>query len=520
MKKIFLLVNAAVILLSLLTVSVFAGGLELKAEFEDGFSDDSGKLAVSVTNSSENEGMSGVTVSVTLPNGVSTASPSALLSDIAPGESVSKDFILTFEKLSVFAQYKWLIISGAAAFVMLFAVGFALLRKSKRAASLVLAIALLPALSFVSQAEGALQESQQIKLSHGGVEYEIDVQVTAVSAELAPAAPSRPLMGSRKPRPNEDYSTPQLSVKRIKEGAGPLGDHKIYVGKNDFMFLGEEIDYITGGDILADSAVKRIADNLTKIDAWANDNGIRFYLLICPSKVTAYSDYLPENKVSIAEQTSRQKLVQYLAENTDVSVTDATDAVIAARQEYGDELFYNYDTHWTQHAGYIAYSELMKAICADNDKAVFKKKEQYNVTEYETYMKDNAYYLGLYSEFTDVGPVYSLKYGPEAILTGKRSDSSQGQFRFCYEWEDGFRDDLKHVEFESASKDAPAAYMLRDSFSIAMFPFMKESFSKSTYEWAYSARASEVLESGADILILEVVERSLYELTTARINGK
>lgn len=519
MKKIISLLNAVVIFLSLLTVTAFGARIELNAEFEDGFSDNAGKLAVSVTNTSEDEMLSGVTVSIGHPKYITVDSPEAVLSYVEPGESVSKDFILSFKEQSAFAQYKWLIISGAAVFVVLFAVGFVLLRKSKRGAALVLALALLPAVSFASHAE-EIQRSQQLTISHAGKEYELTVSVTAASEKLAEPAQSRPLKGERQTKPNEDYNTPEVNVKRIKEGAGPLGDHSIYVGKNDFMFLGEETDYISGKTVLNDSAVKRIADNLTKMNDWAKENGIRFYLLICPNKSTVYSDYLPENKVEVADQTARTRLVSYLKENTDINVTDPTQALIAAREEYGDELFYNYDTHWTQHAGYVAYSELMKAICADNNKAVFYPSEKYNVTEYETYMKDNAYYLGFYDALTDVGPVYSLKHGPEAVLIDKKSDSPHGQFRFCYEWENGFRDDLKHVVFESQNTDAPAAYMLRDSFSIAMFPFMKESFSRSTYEWAYSARAGEILESGADILILEVVERSLYELTTARVNGK
>lgn len=516
MKKIFSLAGAVLVLISVLTVAASAAVLEMKTEYDDGFSDNSGKLAVSVTNTSGNELLTDVTVTIGHPEDVSVSSPAGL-GDIAPGESVTKDFILNFlESPSVFSQYKWLIISGATVFVMLFAVGFALLRKSRRGAAMLLAFAMLPVLSISSHAQ-QIQRSEKLTVSHSGTEYELTLLVTANPDEPAPPAQSNPLKGSRPTDPNEDYNTPQLSFKRIKEGAGPLGDHKIYVGKNEFMFLGEEVDYITGKNLLDDSSVRRIAGNLTKIDEWAKENGMKFYLLICPNKSTVYSDYLPSDKVSVAGQTSRQKLVRYLSENTEVSVTDATDALIAARKEYGDELFYNYDTHWTQHAGYIAYAELMKAIRADNDKAVFCPREKYNIAEYETYMKDNAYYLGFYDAFTDSGPVYSLKMGPEAVLTEKHSDTPQGQFRFCYTWDNGFRDDLKHVVFESSAKEAPAAYMLRDSFSIAMFPFMKESFSKSTYEWSYSQRAGEILDSGADILILEVVERSLYELTTARV---
>ena len=527
MKRIISFFAAVFILVSALSCAVFASQLTTDAKFEDGFSNDSGKLCVTVTNDSGYETLADVTISLTLPEGASVNDASANLGEILPGESASKDFMLNFAAPSIFEQYKFIFIFGGIAFALLIAIAFVLLRRSRRGAAIVLAVAMLPAVVVSSRA--VVMRKQDFELTHDGKKYSVSILVTAEKADGADsaidetqfgqngdAAPSRPLKSTRPTDPNEDYNTPKVARGRIKEGAGPLTENGIYIGTNEFMFLGEETDYISGESILSDKAISHIAERLVSIDEWAKEHGIDFYLLICPNKSTVYADYVPD-KVKKADVTSRDLLVAYLEKNTSVKYVDSTDAVIAARERFGDELFFKYDTHWTQHAGHAAYWELMKKICADHPEAKAYPAGMFNVTEYETYMKDNAYYLGYYDEFTDFGPVYSLKVGPEATMTENGGGSSHGQFRFCNHWETGFREDLKFVCFESVNPDAPGAYILRDSFSIAMFPFLKESFSTSAFDWSYSCKADDILSRGAKVLVLEVVERSLGELASARV---
>ena len=516
-------VSIFIAVLILVFASVCSAGADIltEAAFDDGFSDDSGKLSITVTNDSQSETLTDVTVSLTLPDGVSTGSFSANLGELSPGESAAKDFMLSFEARSVFARYKYIFIFGGVSFALLFAIGFSLLRRSKRGTALVLALALLPAAAFSSRA--LMMRRQAFTLTHDGEEYSVSILVTAEKDESAEmtfgqngdSALSRPLKSTRPTNPYEDYNTPKVARGRIKEGAGPLGDSEIYVGTDGMMFFGEEIDYFTGKSLLDEKTLAHIADKLAAIDEWARRNGIDFYFMICPNKSTVYADLLPES-VTGAEATNRTLLVERL-KDTSVRVVDATDAVIAARREFGDGLYFKYDTHWNQHGGYAAYAELMRVIRADSPSAKLYGADMFNVSEYEAYMKDNAYYLGYYDAFTDFGPVYSLKVGPEAEMTEHSDNESHGQFRFCNHWETGFREDLSYVCFESVNPDAPAAYMLRDSFSIGMLPFLKESFSTSAFDWAFNCRADEILSRGTKVLILEVVERSIGELSGARI---
>lgn len=59
-------------------------------------------------------------------------------------------------------------------------------------------------------------------------------------------------------------------------------------------------------------------------------------------------------------------------------------------------------------------------------------------------------------------------------------------------------------------------YVYRDSFSIALVPFIKESFYESTFDWDRNFSKSEILASGADVVIIQVVEKSIGEIIQSR----
>ena len=91
-----------------------------------------------------------------------------------------------------------------------------------------------------------------------------------------------------------------------------------------------------------------------------------------------------------------------------------------------------------------------------------------------------------------------------------------GQFAFAYEVtsgnDRGFSDKLKWLQYRNDyNKDAPNAYILRDSYSIAMIPFFKDSFHLSTYNWTFSLNSckSEILRYDTDVIIAIIAERNL-----------
>lgn len=340
--------------------------------------------------------------------------------------------------------------------------------------------------------------------------------VISVDYTVVPAPVTEPLKSSRSPAADDECNIPQVDERRLKENAGPMTDHGIYIGKNDFMFYGAAIDDYKGQTILGDLRLKKIAEMMSDRDSWAKQNGIKLYLVIAPNKTSVYPEYVPE-KVTPAQKTNADTVVEYLAQNSSVEVIDLRAPLIAAKAEYGDTLFYKYDTHWNNNGGFVAYQEIMRRINEDVPGAYTLKKSDFEITQYETYMKDMAYYLGYYSKYTDYGPVYTLKSGMTATIGDKQNNGFHGQFRFCARWKDGYSDSLNYIEYENTyNKSAPSIFVYRDSFTVSLVHFLKDSFHNSVFDWSYDFSKQEILDSGADIVIMEVVEKQLYEFTNSR----
>ena len=69
---------------------------------------------------------------------------------------------------------------------------------------------------------------------------------------------------------------------------------------------------------------------------------------------------------------------------------------------------------------------------------------------------------------------------------------------------------------EEKNESAPSLYMMRDSYAVSLVPFLKESFSESSFDWTYDFSCDEILDSGADVVVFEVVEKALDNLAKGR----
>ena len=58
--------------------------------------------------------------------------------------------------------------------------------------------------------------------------------------------------------------------------------------------------------------------------------------------------------------------------------------------------------------------------------------------------------------------------------------------------------------------------MMRDSYAVSLVPFLKESFSESSFDWTYDFSCDEILDSGADVVVFEIVEKALDNLAKGR----
>lgn len=315
------------------------------------------------------------------------------------------------------------------------------------------------------------------------------------------------------PSDQELYNSPRVLLKDIKPG---LECEHVIVGYDDYMFYEDTIPDFTGSGFLTDTVYNRAKRALIERNNWAESHGKKLYFVIAPNKNTVYSDYMPEG-YTMASYRRYDQFVELL-QSAGITAVDLRETMANAVREVPERnLYYKYDTHWNNHAGYFAYRAAMDMIQKDFPNVVVHDKSEYQINYCETYMKDMAYYLGYYSRLKDYGPVYTLKSGRTARLINYTPKAGWGQFAFAYEGPDGYSDRLYYFQYKNDyNQNAPNAYIMRDSYSIAMVPFLKDSFNKSTYNWTFDFSESDILNSDADVIIVIVAERNLRNY----VNGK
>ena len=65
------------------------------------------------------------------------------------------------------------------------------------------------------------------------------------------------------------------------------------------------------------------------------------------------------------------------------------------------------------------------------------------------------------------------------------------------------------IVYESPGKELPRAVMFRDSFATSLIPFLVDHFQRITFSWQYTFDRELVEKEHPDVVIQEMVERTL-----------
>ena len=323
-----------------------------------------------------------------------------------------------------------------------------------------------------------------------------------------------PLTLDEEPDWDAPYNQPAISYDNIQPG---VICNNVYVGYDGWFFYGDSIKDYSEDSSVSSVRMKRIISMMSDRLEWCEENGIKLYFVIAPNKNTIYPEYMPES-VKKAENKTVDAVLDAIRANTNLTVIDTREGLLAAKEQYPDEnLFYKLDTHWNNHGGFAAYSQIMDVIRQDFPNAVKWSRDDYQIDYFKSYFKDQAYYLGWYDTMQEDGPVYTRKDGHLPTLTKRRDSGPYGQFFHAYIHEDGYRDKTDYCIYQNDYvPDAPSVYVIRDSFSIALVPFIKDSFSTSVFNWTLSFNQEDILKNKPDIVIMEIVERSLLDFLSGK----
>lgn len=282
----------------------------------------------------------------------------------------------------------------------------------------------------------------------------------------------------------------------------------VYIGYKDWYFYKDSIEDFEGTNLFSQKELKAQLDKYQRQYDYCKQNGIAYYLSFAPNKNTIYPEYMYESYHQ-ANFKRLDQLINYIRANSDIPVIDFRGVLLEAKAaNYDVDLYHRLDTHWNQHAAFLATNALLEEVQKDFPAVQLLDKNNFAIKYYESYMKDQAWELGHYDEFIQEAPQYLPLNGWKAKLVSCSEDAF-GQFRLAYKWKDGFQEgNHKYVFTNSQKADAPSAVIFTDSFGAPMLKFLAESFSKTNIYWE-DVSLSYIRATQPDVVIVEVAERFL-----------
>lgn len=268
---------------------------------------------------------------------------------------------------------------------------------------------------------------------------------------------------------------------------------QVAVGKEGWLFYcsdmdGNPLEQSLGYWHFTDDQLRIIADNLMSAKRTLENLGIEFVLFIAPNKETIYSEELPDYYPMRDSYTSTDQLVQYLKENTDIRVVYPKPELLEAKQEHPDIIFYHkWDSHWNYAGGYIGAQSLARELGVE-----MPPIEDVTLMPTESGDKDLADMLNV-----------PLKHGSVDYDVAGINE----ELRETRKW-----DFFTEFDYHTPGGDSRRLLAYRDSYATTLAFHLSTRFENSLWIHQNNFDPQRIVDYGADIFVLERVERYLNTL--------
>ncbi|MDR3616104.1 MAG: hypothetical protein P4L53_21275 [Candidatus Obscuribacterales bacterium] len=281
-----------------------------------------------------------------------------------------------------------------------------------------------------------------------------------------------------------------ILYKLLETSSSPL----VVLGKNGWMF------YFTENLATNDAFNVQQLQNWTQLVQSRHDflaeHGIKYILMIVPEKGTIEPELLSDSLQNLPRASRYKQLRDYLPGHSNTETVDLLP--VFEKDKDKPRLYYKTDSHWTDTGAMLAGNALankLKPSFPDVSSNLFN-----HLKFVERDMSgDLAKMLNLQGIIFE--PSSSLDHSDlTAVASSGRPDV--------------FENHLIKSEAETVSrnKSLPTAFVLHDSFTLGLQPFLSEFFSKAKFHWYQALPIQEVIAYHPDVVIQEMAERNLYNL--------
>lgn len=165
------------------------------------------------------------------------------------------------------------------------------------------------------------------------------------------------------------HISPRASLAFYRRGISVQPRYAV-VGKHGWLYLGDKFESVasraaTGTPELDAALLTRWTDQVKQRQDWLQAQRVRSLFVIAPNKHSVYPENSPD-WLPFTYQDTGERLTA-AAERAGVRIVNTTPAIRA--EKCCRELLYNRtDSHWTAPAAFTGYTELMRALAAQDGK--------------------------------------------------------------------------------------------------------------------------------------------------------
>lgn len=258
---------------------------------------------------------------------------------------------------------------------------------------------------------------------------------------------------------------------------GTSVEEQVILGSDGWLYFSDTLpDYMGQG--MSDTELRHLANDLALMQEYIESQGKHFIFTVAPNKNSIYSEHMPEYIENRHSESNAARVGAYL-DAAGVNYLDLFD--ILGNEE---NLYYKTDTHWNSRGAALAADGLLNMLDRGGDysTASFAVSEEHRGDLYEM-----LYPAGRATETATV-------YGGEFSYVCE-SDPNGGNA----------------ITIKTSCDGGSGGLMCwRDSFGIALYPYLAQSFVAATF--SRSADYNLTLADSADTVIIELVERNLSNI--------
>ena len=260
-------------------------------------------------------------------------------------------------------------------------------------------------------------------------------------------------------------------------------EEQVVLGREGWLYFQPTMDDYMGRS-MSEEDLDHAAAYLLSLQQEAESRGAVFLFTIAPNKNSLYPDYMPSYVPSGHTSSNAEKLKSYLVKYG-VHYLDLFE--IFSRED--DTLYYRTDSHWTNRGAALAADSILAAMG-----------------------ETSSYYSGPFIPGDPhVGDLYEMLF-PYGKETEESQQYSSG-FSYTLSEDPGGGNAMK---ISSANENRDGTLLCwRDSFGISLYPFLADSFGNSLFLRSSNYDMNEIEKTGADFVLIELVERNLPQLATA-----